>query len=465
MGTPTATERRELAFAGVARQAELVRTGAVTPRELVETALERIAELDPKLNTFRKVFAEAALAEADRAAGRIGADDELPLLGVPIAVKDDTPFGGEPRVSGSHAHGDPEPEDAAFVARLRAAGAIVVGITRTPELAAWPFTETVHGGVTRNPWDLERTPGGSSGGSGAAVAAALVPGATASDGAGSIRIPAACCGLVGLKPQRGRVNPAPAVDPFRNMAVFGALTRTVQDTARIMDVVKDGGPSYASAVAGGPGRLRIAVSVGPPPVGVQPDAEQLAGVNTTAALLRELGHEVAERDFDWGVELGNRVLTRFVRGVADQARDMGHLDRLSRRARGIARLGMMVPDRVVDAATDRAAADAERLNRIFDESDVVLTPMFTRRPLRVREYDGKPGLWTLAGNVRFTPYAGAFNHTGQPAVAVPAGVAGDGFPLGVQLVGPPDAEPRLLALAAQLEQARDWPSHRPAVAA
>ena len=163
--------------------------------------------------------------------------------------------------------------------------------------------------------------------------------------------------------------------------------------------------------------------------------------------------------------VGNRVLTRFLRGVGDMAVELGHRERLSRRARGIARIGMMIPARAAVAAEAQAAADGERLNRIFDESDVVLTPMFTRRPLRVREYDGASGARTLAGNVRFAPYAGAFNHTGQPAVALPAGFAGDGFPLGVQLVGPADSEPLLLSLSAQLQRAHDWAAHRPAVAA
>ncbi len=188
-------------------------------------------------------------------------------------------------------------------------------------------------------------------------------------------------------------------------------------------------------------------------------------MHSTAALLRDLGHEVVEREFDWGLTMGNRVLTRFVRGIGDMAEEIGHRDRLSRRARGIARIGTAIPSRLADAASAQSAADAERLNRIFDESDVVLTPMFTRRPLRVREYDGRSGLRTLAGNVRFAPYGGAFNHTGQPAVAVPAGFAGDGFPIGVQLVGPPDSEARLISVSAQLEQARDWASHRPELAA
>ena len=163
--------------------------------------------------------------------------------------------------------------------------------------------------------------------------------------------------------------------------------------------------------------------------------------------------------------LGNRVIARYVRGVGDLALELGHRERLSRGARGLARIGAAIPSRVADAAGAAAASDAERLNRIFEHADVVLTPMFTRRPPRVREFDGRRGLRTLVGMVRFTPYAGAFNHTGQPAAAVPAGFTGDGFPLGVQLVGPPDSEARLVSLSAQLEQARDWPAHRPAVAA
>ena len=330
---------------------------------------------------------------------------------------------------------------------------------------ATAFTESPTFGVTRNPWDVHRTPGGSSGGSAAAVAAGLASAALGTDGAGSIRIPAACCGLFGLKVQRGRINTAPEQHPNRGMTVFGPLARTVEDAARLADVLKDGGPSYAEAARAEPGKLRIAISVGLPPLGVKADAEQLGGVHSTAALLRELGHEAVARELDWGVTLGNRVLTRFVRGVGDMAAELGHRDRLSRRARGIARIGMMIPGRAADAAEQQAAADAERLNRIFDESDVVLTPMFTRRPLRVREYDGASGLRTLAGNVRFAPYAGAFNHTGQPAAAVPAGFAGDGFPVGVQLVGPADSEPLLISLSAQLQRARDWPAQRPGVAA
>jgi amidase len=212
--------------------------------------------------------------------------------------------------------------------------------------------------------------------------------------------------------------------------------------------------------------LRVAVSVGlPPTVGVSPDAEQLNAVANVSAALREAGHTVFDRDFDWGLTIGNRVLARFLRGTADKAVEVGHPERLSRRARGLVRIGRAVPAGVAAAAGRAAADDALQLNAIFADADVVLTPMFTRRPPRVREYEGKPAPYTLAGMVRLVPYAGAFNHTGQPALAAPAGFTADGFPLGVQLVGPPDSEPLLLALAAQLEAARDWQSRVPAAAA
>jgi amidase len=454
-------DRDDLAFAGLARHADMIAAGEVSSRELVELFLARIERLDPVLNAFRVVDREGALTQADQADARRAAGDRRPLLGVPIAIKDDVDVAGQLTCFGCDADFTPARADAEVVARLRAAGAVILGKTHVPELMATGFTESPTFGVTRNPWDLQRTSGGSSGGSATAVAAGMCSAALGSDGAGSIRIPAACCSLFGVKPQRGRVPTAPEVDPFQGMTVFGPLTRTVEDAARFLDVVADGGPSLTEAATTPPGRLRIAVSVSLPPIGVKPDAEQLGAVRSTATLLRELGHEVIEREFDWSMAIGNRVLARFFRGLGDKAVAVGHRERLSRRARGIARLGTAVPSRVAAAAGARAAEDAERLNAIFDMSDVVLTPMFTRRPPRVREYDGKSGLRTMIGNVRWAPYSGAFNHTGQPAVSVPAGFAADGFPLAVQLVGPPDAEARLISLSAQLEAARDWPAHRP----
>ncbi|HEV2777433.1 MAG TPA: amidase family protein, partial [Solirubrobacteraceae bacterium] len=359
---PSAVDRRDLAFAGVARQAELVRAGEVTPRELVEMSLERIAALDPQLNAFRVVFAERALREADAAGRRVSAAADLPLLGVPIAVKDDTPVGGEAKVCGSHAHGEPEPEDAAFVGLLRAAGAIVVGITRTPELAAWPFCETAHGGITRNPWNLDRTSGGSSGGSASAVAAALVPAATASDGAGSIRIPAACCGLFGLKVTRGAITTAPAQEIFGGLSVYGFLTRGVADAALLYEIAT--GRPFVAAAQQDPPRLRIALSTRiPPGSSARLNGEWRSAAESSAELLRSLGHEVIEREPPIG-PVGLNMLARYLAGIDAEAKAMAHPDRLERRTRRLALLGRVVV-RPAARARRRQDADAARVNAIF----------------------------------------------------------------------------------------------------
>ena len=236
-----------VAFEGVAAQAARVRRAEVSARDLVETALARIEQHDGELNAFGAVYAERALAEADHADARRSRGETAPLLGVPIAVKDEIDIAGEVTSRGTGAMTTKAPADAELVRRLRAAGAIVIGKTTMPELGLWPFTESITWGVTRNPWDVERTPGGSSGGSGAAVAARLVPAALAVDGAGSIRIPAACCGLFGLKPQSGRVSRAPHDRDGSHWICNGVLTTSVLDTAVVLDVIADSG-SFSDAV-------------------------------------------------------------------------------------------------------------------------------------------------------------------------------------------------------------------------
>ena len=452
----------DLAFAGAARQAELIRSREISARELTELYLDRIGQIDARLNAYRVVFPERALVEAEQADARAKAGDRRPLLGVPVAIKDDCDVAGEATAFGSDAHGGPVAADAELVRRLRSAGAVILGKTHVPELTIMPFTESPTFGVTRNPWDLQRSPGGSSGGSGAAMAAGLAGAAIGSDGAGSIRIPAACCGLFGLKAQNGRVPTAPLVEPWHGMSTPGVLTRGVADSALVYDAIKDGGPSFAEAAASEPGRLRIAVSVRTPPgTGVQADAEQLSGVSAVADALRELGHEVIEREIDYPFSLAGNVLTRYLRGVADQARSMPHPERLARRTRGYQRLGSAIPKAVLERAKAAAADDERALGRSFEGVDAVLTPMFTRRPLRVREYEGRSALWTFAGTVRFVPFCGAFNHTGQPAASIPATWTADGFPVGAQLVVPRDGEPLLVSLSAQLERALRWPDRRP----
>ena len=328
----------DLAFAGLARHADLIAAGELSSRALVELFLGRIERLDPLLNAFRVVLREQALAQADQADARRRAGDRRPLLGVPIAIKDDIHVAGQVTAYGCDADPQPEPADSEVVRKLRDAGAVIIGKTHVPELMATAFTESPTFGVTRNPWDVHRTSGGSSGGSATAVAAGLASAALGSDGAGSIRIPAACCGLFGLKPQRGRISNAPDVDAHRGMAVFGPITRTVEDAARLADVIKDGGPSFTEAAATSPGQLRIAVSTGLPPLGVSPDAEQLGGVHSTAALLRELGHEVVEREFEWDIH------ARQSRAGSVRARDRRH----GRRARAPR---PALPPRARDGAT------------------------------------------------------------------------------------------------------------------
>ena len=453
----------DLAFAGAVRQAELVRSRAVSARELVELYLDRIDRLDGDLNAYRVVFAERALAEADQADGRAKAGDTRPLLGVPVAIKDDIDVAGATTALGSDAHDGAVRADAEVIRRLRSAGAVILGKTSVPELTITPWTESPTFGVTRNPWDRLRTPGGTSGGTAAALAAGLAGAGLGSDGAGSIRIPAGCCGLFGLKAQNGRVPTAPYVEPWNGMSMWGPLSRRVADSALLYDAIKNDGPSFIEAARRPPGRLRIAVSVRTPPLtGVQADAEQLGAVQAVVGALRDLGHDVVERELEYTAALAANVLARYLRGIADMGRSLPHPERLSRRARGYVRIGTAIPPALLERAKAAAAQDRATLVRIFDEGiDLVLTPMFTRRPPRIGEYDGRSALYALTGSVRFVPFSGQYNHTGQPAASVPAGFTADGFPLAVQLVGPPDGEPLLLSLAAQLEEALGWADRRP----
>jgi len=453
----TSSDRRDLAFAGVARQAELVRSGEVTPRELVETSLERIGRLDPALNAFRIVFAEQALAQADAAAS---ADAALPLRGIPIAVKDDMAVAGQPRMRGSNAFDTPEPSDCELVARLRAAGAIVIGIARTPELCLLGFTETAAGGITRNPWNPQHTSGGSSGGPATAVAAGLVPASTASDGAGSIRIPAACCGLYGLKTTRGLVSTAPFGEVFGGLSVYGFLARSVADTALLYEAVT--GRPFVAAARQDPGRLRIALSLKiPPGSSARLHPQWRTAAEATAELLSSLGHEVVERDPKIGMA-GINTLIRYLAGCHAEAATVEHPERLERRTRRLATMGGVARRRLA-AVRAAEAGDAARINAIFDDVDVVLGPTLARSALPVGRYEGRGAAYTLNGSLRWVPFNGIWNHLGNPAAAVPAGFDAAGLPLSVQLVGRHGSEDELLALSSQLEAARPWADERPQI--
>ena len=332
----------------------MVRAGELSPTELVQHHLERIARLDPQLNAFRIVLGERALLEAEQAEARLRGGDERPLLGVPIAIKDSLDLAGEVTTFGTDGFDQPAAADAEMVRRLREAGAIVVGKTLLPELAVCGFTESATFGVSRNPWDPQTTPGGSSGGSAAAVAAGMVPIASASDGAGSIRIPAACVGLFGLKPQRGRVPLGPHLEHWNGLSVEGCVSHNVLDTALWLDVVSGGSTEagapppperpFVEAARTTPGKLRVAWSTAPPRAAAPPLVSALVRdvVAETADVLASLGHTVAQQDPDWGM-IGNNITPRYLRGAAEDFARVPHPERLERRTRAIARLGRLVP--------------------------------------------------------------------------------------------------------------------------
>ncbi len=461
-----AAQSTDVAFVGAARQAELIATGQLSSRELVELYLGRIERIDPKINAYRTVMADRALTEADQADRRRAGGDERPLLGVPVAIKDAADVAGEVSTQGTAAHGGPAGEDAELVRRLRAAGAVILGKTNLPELAITGTTESPNWGVTRNPWDLDRTPGGSSGGSAAAVAAGLAAMAHATDGAGSIRIPAACCGLFGLKPQRDRVSLAPQSGHWYGMSVAGAVTRTVLDNAIFLDAVSSdtGVRPFAESARSAPGVLRVAVStkfaLPNPALKVAPELH--GALDSTAALMRSLGHTVDEHDVDYGL-IGAVFLPRFLKGIEAEAATLARPERLQRRTRGFVAMGKAVPRAAVERAMRDEAERAGQINRLFDRFDVLMTPVATAAPVGAQQWEGKSALRTLIEMGRVYPYTGVWNATGQPAASVPAGFTDNGLPLAVQLVGRPGDEHTLLSLAAQLEAERPWADRRPPV--
>lgn len=452
----------DLVFAGIAEQARMVRDGEVTPTELVQACLDRIEALDPQLNAWRVVLAERALAEAAQAEGRRGAGGERPLLGVPLAIKDDIDVAGTTTAWGTAAHGPEKTADAEVVRRLREAGAIVLGKTNVPEMTIWPFTESKTFGATRNPWDTSRVTGGSSGGSGAAVASGMVGAGMGSDGGGSIRIPAAWCGLFGLKPTRDLVPLAPHDDAWQGLSVNGVLTRSVADTALFLAATT--GRAFASAASDE--KLTIALSFRRAP-GASPwpklDPELRAATEATAELLRSLGHTVVEREPRYPALTMPHFLSRYLRGIKDDVDTMAHPERLERRTLGMRRLGALWPASSVARLRGREGAFRDAIWNSLGGADVLLTPTVATLPPPVGRWEGKGALTTLNGVAGHVPYTAIFNVTGQPAAAVPAGFSRAGLPLGVQLVGPQGADARLLGLAEQLETQRPWADRRPPV--
>ncbi|MET7638092.1 amidase [Streptomyces sp. NPDC005438] len=462
----------EVTPSGLVAQAEALAEGRVSSRTLVEQALTRIDASQLSLNAFRIVRHEAALEEAERADQRLEAGERAPLLGVPVAIKDDTDLAGEPTAFGRAGHFPACDEDAEVVRRLRRAGAVIVGKTNTPELGQWPFTEGPGFGETRNPWSMEHTPGGSSGGSAAAVAAGLVPAALGSDGAGSIRIPAAWTHLVGIKPQRGRVSTWPWPEAFNGITVNGPLARTVADAALLLSVAsgnhegdlhKPPAVDPVAAVGRDPGRLRVAVSTGWAFTGTGKSLDPLvrAALYAFADRLSALGHEVEEAEPNYGL-VGGSFLPRALAGIRTWAEQVPDPRLLDPRTRGAARQGALLRGPALRAAKAAEVPLGRRVGAIFERYDVVLTPTTATPPPRVGTLARMSAAATDRAIIAHCPYCWPWNVLGWPGISVPCGRTPEGLPLGAQLLGPAHSEPRLIALAAQVEEEMRWYERWPA---
>ncbi|MCA2209004.1 amidase [Nocardia rosealba] len=457
---------------GLAELASALTGGTTSSVAAVTDALDRIEASQPTLNAFRVVRRAAALREAAEADARLAAGVRLPLLGVPVAVKDDTDVAGEPTAFGCGGEFPTATEDAESVRRLRAAGAVIVGKANTCELGQLPFTSGAAFGHTRNPWDRTRTPGGSSGGSAAAVAAGMVPAALGSDGAGSVRIPAAWTNLVGIKPQRGRISTWPLPEAFHGLTVNGPLARTVADAALLLDVAA--GPhdgdlhtptqiDARAAVGRDPGKLRIAVSLNIPFTATRTalDPEIAAAVHAMAGTLRELGHTVTVADLHYGLLVGASFLPRSMAGISRVHRAMPGAV-VDPRTTANARIGRLLDGPALFAARRLEPLLHKRIGGFFDDYDLVLAPTTATPAPRAEDIDGIGVSSTNALITGACPYTWPWNVLGWPSVNVPAGFTETGLPIGAQLMGTANTEPLLISVAAQLESVLHWERHRPA---
>jgi amidase len=433
-----------------------VQAGEVSAVEVVRAHLAHLAEVEARIGAFRVVRIDAALAEA-AAVDASPRRAELPLAGVPVAVKDNVALAGEVTTDGSLAHRpSPATADHPVVARLRAAGAVVVGVTRVPELCLYSATDGP-GTVTRNPWDTARSSAGSSGGSAAAVAAGVVPLAQGNDGMGSLRLPAAACGLVTLKPGSGVVPADIGADSWSGMAENGVLATTVADLVAGFSVLAGTAVPQPAQVA----PLRIAVSTRSPVPGVRLDAAGRAAVDAVVAALEQAGHTVVRKDpvVTPGAALG--TVARWLAG-ADADADALDLDRaaLEPRSRTHARLGRWV--RRAGLVRPRTAEGfRQRMADFFTDVDLLLTPVVTGPPLAARPWHERGFLANITANARWAPWTSAWNLAGLPALVLPAGPGREGLPSSVQFVGPAGAETRLLWLAGELERRLPWRRHAP----
>ena len=460
-----------LAFAGLVEQRAWLANGSVTVRELVSTYLRRIERIDSRLNSFISVHAHDALEQAERAQHQLDKGDQRPLLGIPFAVKDEHHLAGHVTSFGTGACSTVASDDDGLVRTLRSAGAIPIGKTAMPELGMHPVSESATWGTARNPWDLSRTPGGSSGGSAAAVAAGLASFATAGDGGGSIRIPASCCNLFGLKAQAGRLPVPTRVTATGDLSVPGVLARRVADTALLYDLLAtDAAPApgrappwrttlSAAAESADPGRLHIglAFSLGIP---ARVGAEVHDVIVAFRRRLESLGHRVSDVKVAPGrwdipfVMLGMRLLV-------EESHLLDHPERLERRTRSALRTGSLINTRMQDWALRKQHLTATRVNHLFEHLDLVLAPTLARPPVEAGRWFDRGSLRTSIGVTRWCPFTSLANFIGNPAASVPAGFSDSGLPIGADLLARTGDETTLIALGAQLEHALHWWDTRP----
>ena len=452
--TASASTSVEWTAAGIADD---VRAGRRSAVDAVTESLARIRSYNDDVDAFQVVRSERALTEAAEVDARADRSS-LPFAGVPIAIKDNVPVAGEPMRVGSAATGvAPQSADHPVVARIRAAGGVVVGLTRVPELCVFGATDSVHG-ITRNPWDLARTPGGSSGGSAAAVAAGMVPIAHGNDGMGSVRIPAACTGLVGIKPGLGVVPAHLGATDWYSMSENGALATTAEDAALLLSVMA-GDPALGQ-IAPMDDRLHVAVSFRAPVAGVAVDPAWAAAADRLGSMLRGAGHDVrnAEPVSPTDAAGNAAAIAGLARWFAGTAADADELEssRLEPRVRRHAMLGRWV--RRTPLMDERLRESWIRhADAFLREYDVLVTPALAQPPINARRWFSGGWASTMLANIRYAPFAAPWNVAGMPAIVIPMGVHPQaGTPVAAQVVARRGRESLLLSIAAWVQRERPW---------